>query len=160
VNFFLLYIFFAYVTLTVQAIFFKSIKPDFVLVLVCFYSFRYGQAKGTAYGAAAGLLMDAASGFIIGPNIISKALSGFLTAVLRENIFQWNATVNTIVIAILSVTDIFIVYVCYETFSRMSFHNRPWGIPIMGVMYTVISALVLYPVFKRNKGAAFSGSKY
>ncbi|RJR15938.1 MAG: rod shape-determining protein MreD [Nitrospiraceae bacterium] len=159
-NIFLVYIFFAYLALTLQAIFFKGIKPDFILVLVCFYSFKYGQAKGTAYGATAGLLMDAASGFIIGPNIISKSLSGFLTAVLRENIFQWNTTVNTIVIAILSVMDIFIVHVCYETFSKMSFHNRPWGIPVTGVIYTVIAALLLYPLFSRNNGAAFSGSKY
>ena len=156
---FLLYIFFAYLTLTLQAVFFKGIKPDFVLVLVCFYSFRYGQAGGITYGVFAGLLMDAASGFIIGPNLISKALAGFLTATLKENIFQWNRTVNTILIALLSIVDILIVYICFETFLKMSFHNRPWGISIMGVIYTIIAAFVLYPVFNR-KDAAFSRNKF
>ncbi len=156
---FLLYIFFAYLTLTVQAIFFKGTKPDVVLVLVCFYSFKYGQAKGTTYGALAGLLIDTASGFIIGPNIISKALAGLIIAKLKENIFQWNITVNTVVITILSIMDTFIVYICFETFSKMSFHNRPWGIPVMGVIYTIIAALVLYPLFNK-KDAAFSGYKY
>ncbi|HBH62859.1 MAG TPA: rod shape-determining protein MreD [Nitrospiraceae bacterium] len=153
-NILLLYIFFAYLTLTIQAIFFKGIKPDLVLVLVCFYSFKYGQARGITYGALAGLLMDTASGFIIGPNIISKSLSGFLTAALKENIFQWNITVNTIVISILSIMDMFIIYICFETFSKMSFHNRPWGISIMGVLYTIIAALVLYPLFHK-KDAVF-----
>jgi len=151
VNIFLLYISFAYLTLALQAIFFKGIKPDFVLVLVCFYSFKYGQAKGTTYGALAGLLMDSASGFIIGPNIISKALSGFLIVKVRENIFQWNLTFNTIVITIISIMDVFIVYICIETFSKMSFHNRPWGISVMGVIYNIIFALLLYWLFNRGK---------
>jgi rod shape-determining protein MreD len=155
VNIFLLYILFAYLALALQAIFFKGIKPDFVLVLVCFYSFKYGQAKGITYGALAGLLMDTASGFIIGPNIISKALSGFLIAKLRENIFQWNITVNTIIITILSIMDIFIVYICFETFLKMSLHNRPWGISVMGVIYTIIAALVLYSLLNREKEADF-----
>lgn len=156
---FLLYIFFAYLALALQAIFFKGIKPDFVLVLVCFYSFKYGQARGTTYGALAGLLMDTASGFIIGPNIISKVLAALLIAKLRENIFQWNITVNTVVLTILSIMDVFIVYICFETFSKMSFSNRPWGISVMGVIYTIIAALALYPLFNR-KAAAFAGSKY
>ncbi|MEW6599557.1 MAG: rod shape-determining protein MreD [Nitrospirota bacterium] len=157
---FFLYIFLAYLALTFQAIFFKGTKPDLVLVLVCFYAFKYGQARGMTYGVFAGLLMDAASGFIVGPNIISKALSGFLTASLRENIFDWNMTVNTIVVAALSLMDFFVVYACFETFSAMSFHNRPWGIPLMGVIYTTVAAVVLYPVFGRNKDSRFSDSKY
>ena len=157
---FLLYIFFAYLVLTLQAIFFKGIKPDFVLVLVCFYSLKYGQARGITYGALAGLLMDTASGFIIGPNIISKSLSCFLISTLRENIFQWNITVNTIVITILSVMDIFVVYICFETFSKMSFHNRPWGISIMGVIYTIIASLIWYKVFNRDKDTGLSGRKF
>jgi rod shape-determining protein MreD len=152
---FLLYIFFAYVTLALQAIFFKGTKPDFVLVLVCFYSFKYGQARGITYGALAGLLMDTASGFIIGPNIISKALSGFLVAKLRENIFQWNITVNTVVITILSIMDVFVVYICFGTFSKMSFSNRPWGVSIVGIIYTIISAWILYRFFYREKDAGF-----
>ena len=158
-NKFLLYIFFAYLTLSLQAIFFRGIKPDFMLVLVCFYSLRYGQARGITYGALTGLLIDTASGFIIGPNIISKSLAGFLTAMLKENIFQWNITVNTILITILSIMDIFIVSICFETFSKMSFHNRPWGISVMGAIYTIIAALVLYPLFNK-KNAAFPGNKY
>ncbi|MBI5663716.1 MAG: rod shape-determining protein MreD [Nitrospirae bacterium] len=154
-NIFLLYIFFAYLTLALQAIFFKGTKPDFVLVLVCIYSFKYGQARGTTYGALAGLLMDTASGFIIGPNIISKALAGLVTAKLKENIFQWNITVNTIVITLLSIMDVFVVYICFETFSKMSFHNRPWGISVMGIINTIIAALVLYPLFNREKDTGF-----
>lgn len=156
---FLIYIFFAYLTLTLQAVFFKGTKPDLVLVLVCFYAFKHGQARGMTYGALAGLLTDAASGFILGPHIISKALAGFLTATLKDNLFQWNITVTAIVITILSIIDIFIVYVCFETFSKISFSNRPWGISIMEVLYTIIAALVLYLLFNKGKDTGFSDRK-
>jgi len=160
VSVFLLYILFAYLALTLQTVFFKGIKPDFVLVLVCFYSLKYGQARGTTYGVLAGLLMDTASGFIIGPNIISKSLSGFLISALRENIFQWNITINTIVITVLSVMDFFIMHICFETFTKMSVHNRPWGIPVTGVIYTIIAALLWYRLFNRDKDTGLSVRRF
>ena len=75
---FLLYFFIAILALSVQAVLFKGTKPDFVFILVFSYSLRYGQLKGMAYGALTGLMIDFASGFILGPNIISKAFTGML----------------------------------------------------------------------------------
>ena len=57
---FLLYLVFAYLALSVQAIFFKGIKPDLILVLVCFYALGHDHLKGVAYGALTGLLIDTA----------------------------------------------------------------------------------------------------
>ncbi|NOZ69491.1 MAG: hypothetical protein GXP46_09695 [Deferribacteres bacterium] len=61
---FLLYLAVAYLAVSVQAVFFKGIKPDFVLVLVCFYSLKYGGLKGVTYGALTGLLIDTVNGFL------------------------------------------------------------------------------------------------
>ena len=145
---FLIYLFFAYLALTFQAVFFKGIKPDIVLVLVCSYSLRYGQIKGVAYGGLTGLLLDTASGFVLGPNIISKSITGFLVSAIRSRVFQWNIFANTAVIAFFSVIDIFIVYICLEVFSNVSFINRSWGIPVMQVFYTIMAALALYAVVR------------
>jgi rod shape-determining protein MreD len=144
---FLLYLVFAYLALTVQAIFFKGTKPDFVIILVCFYSLKYGQIKGVTFGALSGLLIDTASGFILGPNIISKAFCGFIIKTIRENIFQWNIFINSLVITVLSIADIFLIYLCLETFSNVSFANRPWGISVKEVIYTVLTAVILYAFF-------------
>ena len=113
----LFYLFFAYCVLTIQAILFKGIKPDFVLVLVCLYSLKYGQLKGITYGVLSGMLIDTASGFILGPHIISKSISGYLAGTLKEHLFQWNIYINTLVIAVLSIINIFLVYLVLETFS-------------------------------------------
>ena len=148
---FLLYILLSYVALSVQAIFLKGIKPDFVLILVCFYSLRHGLVNGVAFGAAAGLLMDIASGFLVGPHILSKALAALLVTILRENLFQWNIFINTLVITALAALDIFLIYICNEFFSQVSFGNRPLDVAFMQIILTTAAAAVLYVFFNLGR---------
>lgn len=148
---FLLYLAFAYVALTVQAIFFTGVRPDFVIVLVCIYSLKYGYAKGAAYGALTGLLIDTMSGFILGPHIISKSLAAFLIRMVRGKIFQWNMFVNTIMIALLVMVDIFVVYLCHEIFLQGSFGTRLWVISPKDIMFTIAAAVAAYNLFSLDK---------
>lgn len=148
---FLFYLFLALLFLSVQATIFKVTKPDFVLVLVCFYSLKYGQARGATYGALTGLLIDSASGFILGPNILSKFLTGFMIISIRQKLFQWNIIISTLLIAIFSLADIFLVYICLKTFAGISFVNRPLRISIMQIVYTTAVGFILYPLLNPEK---------
>ena len=148
---FVIYVFFAYLAAAVQGLFFHGIKPDLVLVLVCFYSVMNKQMHNVAYGAMTGLLLDTAGGFILGPNVLSKVLVASLSRTVRENLFHWNIIISTSLIAVCSVIDILIVDICLETFSRVSFVNRPWSVSVAGTIYTSIAAMILYPVFNREK---------
>ena len=148
---FLLYMAVAYLALTVQAVFFKGIKPDFVLVLVCFYSLRHGEMRGIAYGALTGLLIDTAGGVILGPHIVSKSLAAFLVRAVREKMFQWNIFINTLLIAILSIIDIFVVYICLEVFSGVPLDNMPLKIFVMQVIYTIVASLAAYNLLNPEK---------
>jgi len=145
---FSIYLLIAFLAMSVQATLFTGIKPDFVLILVFFYSLTYGQIKGITYGAFAGLLIDSAGGFIIGPNILTKALAGFLASSIRQKFFQWNAVINTAVIAVVSFVDILLIYVCLETFTNISFANRSLKISIMQIVYTGVVGLIIYPLLK------------
>lgn len=147
----LFYIFLAYIALSIQGLIFHGIKPDLALILVCFFSVRHVQGRGMAYGALTGLLIDVSNGFILGPNIFSKTAAAFLAKTISDNLFQWNITISTIMIAALSAVDLFVVYVCYETFLKASFLNRPWGIAAAGISYTIVASLLLYPLFFREK---------
>ena len=148
---FLFYFFLALLFLSVQATIFEVTKPDFVLVLVCFYSLKYGQTRGVTYGALTGLLIDSASGFILGPNILSKFLIGFMITSIRQKLFQWNIIISTLLIAIFSLADIFLVYICLKTFAGISFVNRPMGISIMQIVYTAAVGFILYPFLNPEK---------
>lgn len=145
---FLLYLFFAYAALAIQSLFFKGTKPDLILVLVCVFSLKFGQVNGVIYGTVTGLVVDAAGGLMIGPNIISKTVAAFLIRSIRNNLFQWNIYVNTLMIMFLSIIDIFLVYLSFEFFSRISFSNRPWTIPVVQVIYTAVASILLYRFLK------------
>jgi rod shape-determining protein MreD len=146
---FLIYIIFAYLAAAVQGLFFHGIKPDLILVLVCFYSTMDRQTHYAAYGFATGLLLDVASGFMIGPNILSKVIVAYLARKVRDNLFQWNVIIITGMIAIFSVVDILITDAVLETFTKMSFVNRSWSISVVETVYTGISAMLLYFLLNR-----------
>ncbi|MBL7049395.1 MAG: rod shape-determining protein MreD [Nitrospira sp.] len=139
---FFLYVLCAYAVLASQAIFFSGIKPDFLLILVFIYSVRHGRAGGVTYGAVAGLLADLAGGFIIGPNIISKALTALLFKSLRDNIYNWNIMLCSMTIAALCFVDIMLVTFCVEVFSQISFLGRSWHVSAVQIFYTSIAGLI------------------
>ena len=148
---FILYLAFAFLALSVQGIFFKGVKPDLVIVLVCCYALKYGYAKGAAYGALTGLIIDTMGGFILGPNIISKSLAAFLIKMVRSRLFEWNMLVNTIMIAILVIVDILIVYLCHEIFLQGSYSARFWGILPKELIFTIAAAIAAYNLFSLNR---------
>jgi len=148
---FLLYTFFVYLALAIQGVVFHGIKPDLVLILVCFFSVRHELGRGMAFGALTGLLIDVSSGVTLGPHILSKTVAAYLARTTRDNIFQWNIIISTVMVAVISVVDIVTVHICYETFSKVSFSNRPWGVAVASIVYTVVVSTLLYPLFHRKR---------
>ena len=148
---FLLYLVFAYLALSVQAMFFQGIRPDFVIILVCTYSLKYGYAKGAAYGALTGLIIDTMGGFLLGPNIISKSIAALVIRMVRGKIFQWSMLVNTIMIALLVMVDILIVYLCHEIFLQGSFLTRLLVISPKEITFTIAAALAAYNLFSLDR---------
>jgi len=145
------YVLLAFLLLSVQATVFSGVKPDFILVLVCFYSLRHGQMKGMIYGAFTGFLIDSASSVILGPNMFSKFLIGFMISSIRQKLFQWNIVVSASIIAIFSLMDMVLVYLFLETFAGISFAEMPFRILILQTVYTVIASLILYVFFDFEK---------
>lgn len=148
------YVLLAFLLLSVQATVFSGVKPDFILVLVCFYSLRHGQMKGMIYGAFTGFLIDSASGVILGPNMFSKFLIGFMISSIRQKLFQWNIIVSASIIAIFSLMDMVLVYLFLETFAGISFAEMPFRILILQTVHTVIASLILYVFFDFEKDSA------
>ncbi|NOZ69490.1 MAG: hypothetical protein GXP46_09690 [Deferribacteres bacterium] len=59
----------------------------------------------------------------------------------------------------MSVVNIFIVYICLETFAKVSFVNRPWSISVREVVYTIAASLALYAFFRpeQENGSMIQG---
>jgi rod shape-determining protein MreD len=145
---FLVYLAAAFLAIVMQAKLFAGVKPDIVLVLVCLYSIRNRGTKGIMFGALTGMIIDSAGGFILGPNMLSKAFAGYLSASVREKFFDWNFSLNTALVFILSVIDNLLIYICFALFTDISFAERSWMPSILQVVYTTLAGIILYPVIK------------
>jgi rod shape-determining protein MreD len=155
---FVIYLFLATLGISFQAALFKGVKPDFILILIFYYSLRHGEEKGMAYGALAGFLIDSVNGFILGPNIFSKSIAGFLVGFIRDKVYYWSKGLNATAIILLSLLDIFVVRVCFEIFSDFPVHNAPPEVFAFQIFYTLIFSFILYPFF--NRGAGGAGFKF
>ncbi|MDO8283119.1 MAG: hypothetical protein Q7U10_10955 [Thermodesulfovibrionia bacterium] len=143
---FLLYTLAAFLLISLQAVLFKVVKPDLLLVLVCLYSLRYGGAKSVAFGSAAGLMADSASGFLIGPHIISMLSASVVMNFLREKLFKWNSFIFVVVVTCVTAADIIFIYIYTKTFSTISPVDILSGAFMLEVIYTAAAAFVFYRV--------------
>lgn len=134
----------AYLALAFQTTLFSGSKPDLVLLLVCFYALSHDLTSTIILSSLAGLLTDVASGFIIGPSIISKSLIGYLVIQAKQSIVGWEIIKNTMLILIASILDFFIIEFCLATFSRY-YYNEKTGLTFMvDSFYTVLAGIALY----------------
>jgi len=146
---FIVYGVLAFIVVSLQSTVFPYyVKPDLALVLVCFYSIRGDEIKGMIFGAITGLLVDSVSGLFIGPNVLSKSIIGFLFGLVRHKFFFWNVFLNTILVALFSLIDIFIVRISLEVFFGLSFPSRAIMMLLMAVPYTAVAGLIFYPAFR------------
>lgn len=68
-------------------------KPDFVLIMVVYFSIFRGSVQGGFLGAAFGLLEDLMTGRFIGINAICKGLIGFAAGYSERNLHKNNFVV-------------------------------------------------------------------
>jgi rod shape-determining protein MreD len=141
--------------MSLQAVLFKDVKPDLVIILICFYTLRYGQLRGVVYAVLAGMVLDSANGFILGPNILGKATAAFFVGLVRSKIFFWNRVINSMVVAAVTLIDILIVRGCLEVFLDISYSNAMTELLIMQAVLTTAVSLIVYPYFDPERYERF-----
>jgi rod shape-determining protein MreD len=150
---FILYFLSAFLLLALQAVLFKGVKPDLILVLVCLYSLKYGNMKGAAFGSVAGLMVDSASGLIIGPNIISKLFAALLINFIRHKFFIWNAMIFTALVMGIALIDLTFIYLYIRIFSRITPVSLFSVSSVLQIIYTAAGSFVLYHIVRPDRAA-------
>jgi len=65
---------------------YENISPDVIVILLIFFTLKYGQIYGTFLGFIYGLFFDLLSGGLIGSAMFAKTLSGFIAGYFyKEN---------------------------------------------------------------------------
>lgn len=77
-----------------QALAFKGVIPDLLLIFVINYALLHGCKKGSIYGCICGLLEDMYLGRFIGVNFLSKGLTAFVVGKFTTSVFKENMLVG------------------------------------------------------------------
>lgn len=68
-----------------------SIIPNLIIILLVYYSLKYGQLAGTILGSIYGILFDIISGGILGTAMFSNTIAGFSAGYFyNENKTEFN----------------------------------------------------------------------
>ena len=71
-----------------------DIRPDFMLILLVYFSARYGRLAGVIVGFTIGLLQDVTGSYsVLGATAMSKSLVGYVAGTLNGNLSIWTARV-------------------------------------------------------------------
>jgi hypothetical protein len=77
------------------------------------------EIRSTLFGAGIGLIEDAMIGSLIGPNLLSKGLSGFMSGIVyRDIFFQWASVLGGVVLPVLTLLDGLVVITAKQLFSN------------------------------------------
>ena len=98
---------------------FIHIKLNLTVILVCYIGMKRGGIPGMFFGALIGLIEDIISGVLIGPNILSKGLIGYLSSSLYKKLFIWTPLIGAINIFSLTFLDSSIVFILRSIFDKI-----------------------------------------
>ncbi len=74
-----------------------TIRPDFLLILLIYYSARKGRINGILLGFVAGFAQDLTSSLtVLGANTLSKSIVGFTTGTLNGTETVWTPRIINI----------------------------------------------------------------
>jgi hypothetical protein len=76
------------------------------------------EIRSALFGAGIGLIEDAMVGSLIGPNILSKGIAGFMSSIVyRDIFFQWASVLGGVVLPVLTLLDGLVVIAARQLFS-------------------------------------------
>jgi rod shape-determining protein MreD len=96
-----------------------DITPNFTVILACYAGIREGEVKGLFFGSLIGIIEDSLSGNLLGPNLLSKGLTGYLAAFLYGKIFVWTPVLGILTIMVFTAVDSFVVFTARSVFGTM-----------------------------------------
>jgi len=100
-----------------------AVPPNLTALVVYFIGIRHGRTQGLLSGGLIGALEDSLATGMLGPNMLSKALVGFLSAsFISGNFLIWTPLSGTIAAALLTFADNAVVFLSLTLFDKLPTH--------------------------------------
>jgi rod shape-determining protein MreD len=78
-----------------------GVKPDLLMILLFFFSIRYGSMPGLFVGFFLGLAQDLYSPSLLGQNALTKTVMGACIGLFNEKTMRTDAFVKTIILFVM-----------------------------------------------------------
>jgi rod shape-determining protein MreD len=96
-----------------------NVTPNLTVVLVFYVGIRKGEVTGIFFGSLIGIVEDSLSGTLLGPNLLSKGLVGYLSSLIYSRFFIWTPLLGIISISALTLIDSSIVFISRSIFDKI-----------------------------------------
>ena len=80
-------------------------KPDLILLVVLSLGLSRGKRAGIGYGWLLGLIQDILSGSLLGQNVLSKGIIGYLTGILHRNLGDLTMISHLVIVPLATLFD-------------------------------------------------------
>lgn len=138
-----------------------GVKPDLLLILTIYFSFKEGAFRGQIIGFVAGLLQDAISitNVPLGWQAMPKAIAGYLigkygNSIRGESLFS----MGILVFAISIIHGIMLLFLAW-IFIRVQF-EMTYKVVFPEALYNAILGPILFTIYDRIFSGDISGGKH
>lgn len=129
----------------------EGVIPDFITIVLIYFTLSSGQFYGTILGFTFGLVFDLVSGGVLGSAMFSKTLAGFLAGYFyNENKIEINTNTYLFVVIVLIIASV--DSVLYTSLSASSTKSLITVLVFSGLLPGAYSAVISFPlvIFKRK----------
>jgi len=130
-----------------------SIIPNIIMILLVFYSLKYGQLTGTILGSIYGLTFDVISGGILGSAMFSNTIAGFAAGYFfNENKIEFNIKTMFFILIVFISSSLNSFFYLLLTSSEIKL-TTSYLIFESGILPGIYSAAISIPfvIYNKNK---------
>ncbi|MGO0122819.1 rod shape-determining protein MreD [Desulfothermobacter acidiphilus] len=122
-----------------------GVRPDLLLILAIFIGFWWGPREGGVWGGALGLLMDLLTGGMVGFNLLTKLLAGYLAGEAGIYFYQESSLACAIITGSITLMVESIAYLLLLLLGI----RLPWMLSFLFLIlplaaYNTLAALILF----------------
>ena len=120
-------------------------RPDFILLVILFFGYKYGPVPGTIIGFVLGLFQDSVSVTPMGLSSLANCIVGFVAGQIKQVKLADNILLLVILLILLAHGLIF--YAVYQYSSEVTYFYLVFTRIFPNTVYSLLIGLILFFLF-------------
>jgi rod shape-determining protein MreD len=127
-----------------------GIKPDLALIVVIYFALLHSTSAAVGTGLVMGLLQDILSGGLMGVNLLTKSLAGYLFGLIGRQVVVANLVNQAVLVFLASLLDGGLTFFILKITQLTTPGRGVWvGLILPQAAYNGLICLILIPLLAR-----------